>query len=167
MAKKLKADDSYKGVNQMSNHISVFNQIYLSMILKLYKAESVEIFSSNFLSYRLVHKTRNDIILVLSNNNNSSCFDCFFDELSLFEDEEKNGNSYICLMPTKEASVEECTKFNGKSFVHFVFLDFQKKKIVLDKDFYYFGSKHIKKLMNICEEAFSQAIINYKHGNCD
>lgn len=139
----------------MSDHTSVFYQIYLSQILKLYRAELIKIFDANFLSYQLTHKRRKDIFLVLPTNDiNLNCLNSFLGELSLFDEKQKYGNCYICVVPKKESLVEECTNFNGKSFVHFVFLDFQKNKIVYDKNFYYFGSRHIKNLIEICEEVF-------------
>ena len=73
-----------------------------------------------------------------------------------YEEHEKadTGGSYLCLMPVDKADADMCTQFNGKSFVHFIFVDNSTNKLVIDKDFYYSGAKRIKMLMDIYSDCF-------------
>ena len=66
-------------------------------------------------------------------------------------------------MPVDKADADMCTQFNGKSFVHFIFVDNSTDKLVIDKDFYYSGAKRIKMLMDIYSDCFSEFSSG---GNC-
>lgn len=91
--------------------------------------------------------------------------DDLLNSITAYEEHEKadTGGSYLCLMPVDKADADMCTQFNGKSFVHFIFVDNSTNKLVIDKDFYYSGAKRIKMLMDIYSDCFSEFSSG---GNC-
>ena len=125
------------------------NQLYLSEISKQYKIESLEMFESGFSSYCLSLNKKERVYLILCNNYSFS-FEVNFvlDKLSLIESTIEKGNSYLCIMPMEKPTIDLCTHFNGKSFVHFIFLDKHTNDLVYDKKIYYFGVKQIKQMID-------------------
>ena len=61
----------------------------------------------------------------------------------------------MCIMSAEKPTVDLCTYFNGKSFVHLILLDNCFNKLVYDKKFYYYDSKSIKRLMDTYQKCFT------------
>lgn len=78
------------------------------------------------------------------------------EHLAIFDAQISQGVSYLCIMPIEEPMLSMCTHFNGKSFIHFLFIDKTRGCLMYDKDFYYSGAKCIKKIMDICEKHFKK-----------
>ena len=137
--------------------MSVLNQLYLSELSKQYKIESVEMFETGFSSYCISLNKRERVYLFVCNNWSSS-FDVDFvlDKLSLIESTFEKGNSYLCIMPVENPSIDLCTHCNGKSFVHFIFLDKYTRCLTYDKKIYYWGCKQVKRLIDIFQNCFNQ-----------
>jgi hypothetical protein len=137
--------------------MSVLNQLYLSELSKQYKIESVEMFEFGFSSYCISPNKRERVYLLLCDNLSSS-FDVYFvlDKLSLIESASKAGNSYLCIMPADNPIIDLCTHCNGKSFVHFIFLDKHTRCLVYDKKIYYWGCKQVKRLIDIFQNCFNE-----------
>ena len=139
--------------------MSALNQLYLSELSKQYEIESIEMFESDFSSYRVSLNKRGTIYLILCNNYGYS-FDIntVLDKISLFDGAFKMGNSYLCVMSIENPAKDMCFYCNGKSFAHFIFLDRQTKRLVYDKNFYYSDSKRIKQLIDIYQDCFDNFV---------
>jgi len=139
------------------------NQLYLSEISKQYKFESLEMFESGFSSYCLSLNKKDQVYLILCNDY-SSPFDVNFvlENLSLTESTIEKGNSYLCIMPMENPTIDLCTHCNGKSFVHFILLDNHTRDLIYDKKIYYSGSRQVKQLIDIFQKCFNELKgINY------
>ena len=137
--------------------MSVLNQLYLSEISKQYKLESLEMFESGFSSYCVSLNKKERVYLILCNDYRF-LFDVNFvlDKLSLIESTVEKGNSYLCIMPMEKPTIDSCTHCNGKSFVHFIFLDNYTRGLIYDKRIYYRGCKQVKRLIDIFQNCFNE-----------
>ena len=137
--------------------MSDLNQLYLSEISKQYKIESLEMFESGFSSYCLSLNKKEQVYLILCNDYSFS-FEVNFvlDKLSLIESTIEKGNSYLCIMPMEKPTIDLCTHCNGKSFVHFIFLDNYTRGLIYDKRISYWGCKQVKRLIDIFQNCFNE-----------
>lgn len=137
--------------------MSALNQLFLSELSKQYKLESLEMFENGFSSYCLSMNKKEQVYLILCNNYSLS-FDVnkILDKISLIESAKEMGSSYLCIMPMENPTIDLCTHCNGKSFVHFIFLDIHTKDLIYDKKIYYFGSRHVKRLIDIFQNCFAE-----------
>lgn len=138
------------------------NERYLSKISKEYELKNIEILDSDFISYSLIRqKSKEYIYLFLCKDYFvSTDVDIVLDKISFFDQSLKEGNSYLCVMPNINSTVDTCTYFNGKSFMHFMFYDSNKNGLVYDKNFYYHGGKKVKKLIDIYQLCFNDWVQN-------
>lgn len=141
--------------------MSNLNQLYLSEISKQYKLESLEMFESGFSSYCLSLNKKERVYLILCNDY-SFPFDVNFvlEKLSFIESAIEKGNSYLCIMPMEKPAIDLCTHCNGKSFVHFIFLDNYTRDLIYDKRIYYWGCKQVKRLIDIFQNCFNKLMGN-------
>lgn len=137
--------------------MSVLNQLYLSEISKQYKLESLEMFESGFSSYCVSSNKKERVYLILCNDYRV-LFDVTFvlNKLSLIESAVEKGSSYLCVMPMEKPTIDSCTYCNGKSFVHFIFLDNYTRGLIYDKRIYYSGCKQVKRLIDIFQNCFNE-----------
>lgn len=133
----------------------ILNSKYLLELSKKYRIESINMFKEDFSSYCVSLYKIARIYLILCNNYNASLdISVVLDRITVFEENCKKGYSYLCVMPMEKPDIELCTHCNGKSFVHFIFLDSSTNSLVYDKRIYYLGSKKIKQLMDIFQNCF-------------
>ena len=133
----------------------ILNQNFLHQIAKTYNIENVEICKNGFSAYRLSTNKRNAVYLVLCDDFTVlSDMDFLLDQILIWDQSLKNGNSYLCVMPLIHAEADLCTYCNGKSFVHFVLYDSETSRLVYDKKFYYSGSKQVKQLIDAYQMCF-------------
>lgn len=134
------------------------NQAFLSEVRKEYTVNGMESPINGFSLYGLSSnkKEAGHTFLVLCEDH-----DCghrveeILNGIDLLEKGQKNGNSYLCIMSAEKPTVDLCTYFNGKSFVHLILLDNCFNKLVYDKKFYYYDSKSIKRLMDTYQKCFT------------
>lgn len=140
--------------------VITLNELYLTYLLKIYTVQSVDLFDYGFTSYILSTK-RDSMYLILCNHYNDSMeVDTVLQRISKFDETLAKGTSYLCIMSAKNPASESCTHCNGKSFVHFVFFDNITNVLKYDKKFYYFGSKLIKKAIDIFVSCFCEGALN-------
>lgn len=133
------------------------NQLYLSKLTEKYEIEKTELFEKEFSSYKVLLNKRNIIYLMLCNDYTSiHNVNEVLDIISILERNHKKGNSYLCIVPMEEPTVDLCTHFNGKSFVHFIFYSKESNTLTYDKNIYYLGSKHMKCLIDIYQTCFDE-----------
>lgn len=130
------------------------NQMFLSELSKAYSLERVRAIFDGFSAYRV--KIKEDCVYLLLNDDFSIShdIDTTLETISSHEKSEKHGASYLILMAKENPKKKQCTNFNGRSFAHFIFCDKTTKNLVFDKDFYYSGSKAVKKLIDIYQDCF-------------
>ena len=138
------------------------NERFLSKISEEYELENIEILDSDFISCSLIRqKSKEYIYLFLCKDYFvTSDVDLVLDKISFIDQSFKKGNSYLCVMPKVNSTLDMCTYFNGKSFMHFMFYDNNKSDLVYDKNFYYHGGKKVKKLIDIYRRCFNDWIQN-------
>lgn len=136
--------------------MSILNQYYLLELSKKYEIESIAMFENGFSSFCLSLNNKERIYLVLCNDYKSS-FDInlVLDKISIMASTVNLGNSYLFIMPIENPTRDLCTYCNGKSFVHFIFLDRTTHDLVYDKHIYYSGCKQIKQLIDIYQNCFN------------
>lgn len=137
--------------------MTLLNQKYFKEISKKYEIENIKKVEREFTLYRISLDKNKIVYLVLCNNYTSSSeVNLILDEISSLEKNIKTGNIYLCIMPLENPSIELCTYFNGKNFVHFIFYDKYKNNLVYDKNIYYAGCKMVKQLIDIYQNCFNE-----------
>lgn len=131
------------------------NKIYLSYLSAKYDIKEDDFLGNDFESFRILKERKQIACLALCNNYaierdvNSA-----LERISALEEHGKKGNSYLLIIPKKNPTLELCTHFNGKSFVHIIFYDKDTNSLTYDKRIYYLGVKSIKRLIDAFQFCF-------------
>lgn len=136
--------------------MTVLNQKYLIELLKKYNVETVNPLTTDFSTYCVSNKKCTTYLSVCNDYDATIDINAVLNSVSVLESSKRNGNSYLCIVPKKRQTLEMCTHCNGKSFVHFIFVDINTKTLLYDKHIYYLGSKHVKQMMQIFRCCFCE-----------
>ena len=134
------------------------NQVFLSKIREEYTVNCMESPINGFSLYGLSSNKKEvgyTFLVLCKDYDSSHRVEEILNGIDLLEKGQKKGNSYLCIMSAEKPTVDLCTYFNGKSFVHFILLDNCFNKLVYDKKFYYYGGKIIKRLMDTYQKCFT------------
>ncbi len=140
--------------------MDTLHQLFLKTVSDEYIIQEDHSIREGVCTYRLHHKKQHLCDLLLCNNFQKS-YD-IQDILATIDQQEAcsdHHNSYICIMPLCDATKENAVLFNGRSFVHFVFVDCNHNRVVYDETISYWGSKHIKRVMKIYQECFASLVV--------
>lgn len=139
-----------------SNITEVINNQILTEIPDEYARNTDVFFAEEFSCYELIKKrffVDEKVYLILPKDY-SICgsVDSVLEAITDWEKKSalKNGNTYIVVLPVKRADRDMCMFSNGQSFTHFVLYDKGGQALLYDKDFFYSGSKGIKRIIDIC-----------------
>lgn len=130
------------------------NQKYLLRLSQQYRVTDVSSSERDFLLYQIERKKSNCFLLLCNNYEITPDLLVVLEFITRFDSSFKYGNSYLCIVPTENATLDMCTQFNGDTFVHFLFVNISESRLLYDKDFYYVGGKQIKDLIGIYENCF-------------
>lgn len=132
----------------------ILNEVFLCEIYDRYEVVEVKIFNGNFTTYQVKKNKRNIVYLMLfDNDKNLYDVNMLLNKISSWDNISEYGKSYLCIIPTNDPIPEMCTYFNGKSFVHFIFVN-KKTNLIYDKKIHYLGSKIVMELMDIYQTCF-------------
>ena len=136
------------------------NRKFLDILEQKYKIERVHNLPTNFSVYYLCKHKKNKYgkygkYLFLPNDRNTvydinDVLDC----VSILDKDEKLGYDCLGIMSLEKATKDMCFYFNGKSFVHFIFIDEYENRLIYDKNFYYYCAKEIKEIMDIYQNCY-------------
>lgn len=135
--------------------MSELSQLYLTKLSEQYETKGIPISETVFSLFLVSKKKPVCYLLFCDNCDTPPNLDSILEAVNRLDESHKYGNSYLCVMHKKDADKDMCTYFNGKSFVHFIFSDPPSGNLIYDTDFYYFGAKHIKRLIAIYQECFN------------
>ena len=134
------------------------NEGYLMRLAESYDVIEEQGLFDGFKRYGLLRKNKKLSIYLLLCSDFSATYDVdkILEKIDLAEQSSKRINSYLCIVPFKNASKNMCMFFNGKTFVHFVFYNDYDNSLIYDKKFYYSGGKDIKKMIDVYSECFGK-----------
>lgn len=128
-------------IEKLSNNY-VVNEVFIesenTFINKIFRVKPNKIFSQKF--------------FVAFSDCNQVDFKKLLDELMKVNKKQNNNKPIPCLLFVPSYIYpENLTYFNGIVFIHIVVFDKEKRQVIYDHSFHYFGAKNIKNAINLFE----------------